>query len=74
MTFFPYDVQSHGLKHCKFWTDRLDWLIKLGFYDVRAEGLEDKFPTDGEVWRINSLRDYYKLGHTSHHPRGAFAI
>ena len=29
LTFFPYDVQSPGLKHCKFWTDRLDWLNNL---------------------------------------------
>mgnify|MGYP001194665587 FL=1 len=74
LTFFPYDVQSPGLKHCKFWTDRLDWLVRLGFNDIRKDGLEDIYPTDGEVWRINSLRDYDKLGHTSHHPRGSFAV
>ena len=74
LTFVPYDVQSPGLHHCKFWTDRLDWLCNLGFYDIRDEELEDRFPTDGYVWRVNSLRDYEKMGYTAQHPRGSFAV
>ena len=74
LTFVPYDVQSPGLQHCKFWTDRLDWLCNLGFYDIRDEELKDRFPTDGYVWRVNSLRDYEKMGYTAQHPRGSFAV
>jgi DNA ligase (NAD+) len=74
LTFVPYDVQSPRLHHCKFWTDRLDWLCNLGFHDIRDEELEDRFPTDGYVWRVNSLRDYDKMGYTAHHPRGSFAV
>ena len=53
LTFVPYDVQSPRLHHCKFWTDRLDWLCNLGFQDIRDKELEDRFPTDGYVWRVN---------------------
>jgi DNA ligase (NAD+) len=74
LTFVPYDVQSPRLHHCKFWTDRLDWLCNLGFQDIRDKELEDRFPTDGYVWRVNSLRDYDNMGYTAHHPRGSFAV
>jgi DNA ligase (NAD+) len=32
------------------------------------------FPTDGEVFRVDSYDSFYKMGYTAHHPRGAFAL
>ena len=32
------------------------------------------YPTDGEVYRIGNNKDFQGLGHTSKHPRGAFAL
>ena len=32
------------------------------------------YPTDGMVYRINSRKSFDKMGHTAHHPRGAFAL
>jgi DNA ligase (NAD+) len=32
------------------------------------------FPTDGIVYRLNDNNKYANLGHTSKHPRGAFAL
>ena len=32
------------------------------------------YPTDGEVYRIDSYKDFQSMGHTAHHPRGAFAL
>jgi DNA ligase (NAD+) len=34
----------------------------------------DNFPTDGMVYRLKSNSNYDELGHTSKHPRGAFAL
>jgi DNA ligase (NAD+) len=43
-------------------------------FAVANRGDWDRFPQDGEVWRVNSNFDFDKLGYTSHHPRGAFAL
>lgn len=32
------------------------------------------FPTDGQVYRLDNNSEYKRLGYTSHHPRGAFAL
>ena len=34
----------------------------------------DKYPQDGEVYRLNDNRLYESMGFTSKHPRGAFAL
>ena len=44
----------------------------LGFKTV-LDFDTSSFPTDGEVYRINDMAEYKRLGYTSHHPRGAFA-
>lgn len=52
----------------------LTYLGWLGFLTVRAPGLYDVYPTDGEVYRLNSNKDFADLGFTSKYPRGAFAL
>tara|TARA_X000001382_G_scaffold78505_2_gene55053 strand:- start:786 stop:1775 length:990 start_codon:yes stop_codon:yes gene_type:complete len=32
------------------------------------------YPTDGYVYRLNDNEEFLELGHTAHHPRGAFAL
>jgi len=34
----------------------------------------DKFPSDGKVFRCNDNKEYYDMGFTSKHPRGAYAL
>ena len=34
----------------------------------------ENYPTDGFVYRLNDNEEFLSLGHTSHHPRGAFAL
>lgn len=51
----------------------LDFLETQGFTTVKEVGLKDKFNTDGIVYRVNSNAIFKELGHTSKHPRGAYA-
>lgn len=55
-------------------------------FDATLEGLErmgfntalsfdcTEYPTDGIVYRLRDNFEFEKLGHTSNHPRGAFAL
>jgi len=55
-------------------------------YDATLEGLERMgfktalsfdctgYPTDGTVYRLRDNFKFEEMGHTSHHPRGAFAL
>lgn len=48
-------------------------LRNLGFNDVLASDYSE-YPNDGVVLRINDNQQFEKMGYTSKHPRGAFAI
>ena len=48
-------------------------LANWGFRTV-VQSDYNEFPQDGIVWRIDSEVDFEAKGHTSHHPRGAFAL
>ena len=48
-------------------------LVSCGITTVLSPGFEDKFRTDGLVYRLNDNEHYKELGYTSKHPRGAFA-
>lgn len=52
----------------------LEVLRLNSFKTVADEDWCAKFDTDGIVIRINDNEDYNSLGHTSKHPRGAYAI
>ena len=45
----------------------------LGFNTVLQSDWA-QFPHDGTVWRLNENENFRRLGYTSHHPRGAFAL
>lgn len=70
LVFVGYDATPHL-------TDRyacsLEELHKEGF-NVVTRFKTDNYPTDGDVFRLKSNVEFDKLGHTSNHPRGAFAL
>tara|TARA_B110000305_G_scaffold133058_1_gene148581 strand:- start:27279 stop:28202 length:924 start_codon:yes stop_codon:yes gene_type:complete len=70
LTFVAYDAQGVDFDT---YEDSLSSLASQGF-DVVTKFNDDMFPTDGLVYRLNSYKEYKKLGYTAHHPRGAFAL
>ena len=51
----------------------LELLYKMGL-NVVTRFKADDYPTDGIVFRLKSNVKFDELGHTSKHPRGAFAL
>jgi DNA ligase (NAD+) len=71
--FFAYNVQPY---QSKYFQEDMEILKKVGFNTVKdGKGELDKiYPSDGIVIRVNSHEEFEKLGFTSKHPRGAYAI
>ena len=55
------------------WSCDLRELSRYGF-DTVMDSNWPEYPDDGIVFRINSNSEFEKRGHTSHHPRGAYAL
>jgi len=70
LVFVAYDLIEHGFNE---WTTAMKLLVLDGFNTVLDFDTKD-YPTDGTVYRINDMAQFKKLGYTSHHPRGAFAL
>tara|TARA_Y100001938_G_scaffold77624_1_gene107378 strand:+ start:9966 stop:10904 length:939 start_codon:yes stop_codon:yes gene_type:complete len=68
--FAAYGVQPYALPR---WSREMELLDMEGFSTV-MKGDWSNFPQDGTVWRLDSNEVFEKLGYTSHHPRGAFAL
>ena len=71
LVFVAYDIQ--------FENDYTNY--KSVMYALAHEGFNvvtdfdaTDYPTDGLVYRLNDQRAFKKMGHTAHHPRGAFAL
>ena len=66
---------AHGLMPVirDTYTENMQLLADWGFRTVLQSDYTE-FPQDGVVWRIDNEDDYAEKGHTSHHPRGAFAL
>lgn len=71
LTFVAYGLQ--GTTDFAFWSEAMNYLSTQGFNTVDSFD-SSSYPTDGEVYRIDSNDKYEALGYTSHHPRGAFAL
>ena len=69
LTFIAHDLQPAEF----FYSDGMDFLRYSGF-NVITDGEWEQFPHDGRVFRINLTAEFEKWGHTSHHPRGAYAL
>ena len=70
LTFIAYGIQP---AICAEWTEDMSMLKDMGFLTVTLSDYS-QFPQDGKVVRVDSNRYFETLGHTSHHPRGAFAL
>jgi DNA ligase (NAD+) len=52
----------------------MQFLKSEGFNTVKDAEIHNIYPCDGIVHRINNNEDFYDLGYTSKHPRGAYAL
>ena len=70
ITFIAYGIQP---AICAAWTADMSMVRDMGFNTVTLSDWTE-FPHDGKVVRVDSNIYFETLGHTSHHPRGAFAL
>ena len=68
LTFVTYGVQPYIGQR---WLEDMKFLDN--WFNVVSLGNWDIFPHDGVVFRVDRYTSFDKLGHTSHHPRGAYA-
>lgn len=67
---------AHGIQPAQQETYEQDLktLTRWKFSTVKDAELTVIFPTDGVVFRLNNNVEYYRLGCTSKHPQGAYAL
>jgi len=70
LLFVAYDSTPERSEQ---YTDTLRRLEVQGFNVVDRFDSTD-YPTDGMVFRLSDNSEYLRMGHTSKHPRGAFAL
>jgi DNA ligase (NAD+) len=70
LAFIAHGV-SPSLKNT--YKENMELLANWGFRTV-LDSDYNEFPQDGIVWRIDNEADFVQAGHTSHHPKGAFAL
>jgi len=70
LSFFAYGVQP-CLKTT--FDEDMNELQTYGFGVIRESGLDKIFPTDGIVFRVNNNKQFYEMGYTAKHPKGAYA-
>lgn len=69
------DFIAYGVSPSIFdtWLGDMSALHSFGFETVISADC-DQYPQDGVVVRINDNEKFSRMGYTSHHPRGAFAL
>jgi DNA ligase (NAD+) len=70
LSFFAYGVQP-ALDDT--FNEDMKLLQFYGFGVINEPDLDKIFPCDGIVFRVNDNKQFYDLGYTSKHPRGAYA-
>lgn len=70
VTFFAYGVFPYITET---FDGDMKALHQLGFNTVQDKDIDQIYPTDGVVFRVNSNHTFDELGYTSKHPRGAYA-
>jgi DNA ligase (NAD+) len=70
LSFFAYGVQPS--LYDTFNAD-MNALRAAGFGVINEPDLDKIFPCDGIVFRVNDNKQFYDLGYTAKHPRGAYA-
>jgi DNA ligase (NAD+) len=71
VNFFAYGMQPYT--NTKFMQD-LDDLKSYGFNVISEQDLDKIYPCDGVVFRVNNNAQFYEMGYTAKHPRGAYAM
>lgn len=71
VTFFAYGIQPYQTP-----TFREDMLLlsSLGFNTIKDPEIQNIYPCDGVVFRLNSNIAFNDAGFTSKHPKGAYAL
>jgi len=73
LKFIAYDMQPTDPTFNWHYTEILTILMMEGF-STALDSDWPEYPKDGQVYRLENTNEYKKLGFTSHHPRGAFAL
>jgi DNA ligase (NAD+) len=69
LTLIVYGIQPYiG----EYWSQ--DMKLLENWFNVITVGDYSEFPTDGTVFRVDKYSYFDEMGHTSHHPRGAYAL
>jgi DNA ligase (NAD+) len=68
--FFAYGIQPFV---STTFTQDMQLLSAAGFSTVFDKNLDQIYPTDGLVYRVDSNTRFEELGYTAKHPRGAYA-
>ena len=68
--FFAYGVYPYPSTN---FDEDMRLLKQWGFNTVQDTAIELIYPTDGLVFRVNDNETFESMGHTSKHPRGAYA-
>lgn len=76
--FYAYGMEDDGdymgdPEYGDTWQVRMEFLKDQGFNTVHTH-MTDGLPKDGLVYRINDMKDFERMGYTSKHPKGAFAL
>lgn len=72
LKFIAYGVQP-SLSDIT-WSADMQWLREYDEFSTVIDSDWKEYPHDGKVARVDDIWDFDRLGHTSHHPRGAFAL
>jgi DNA ligase (NAD+) len=70
LSFFAYGVQP---ALADTFNEDMSLLKSVGFGVINEPDLDKIFPCDGVVFRVNNNKQFYDLGYTAKHPRGAYA-
>lgn len=72
ISFFAYGTSP--INEDSTFTKDMQFLKSLGFSTVLEPGLDKIYPCDGIVFRLDSNKEFTRLGFTADHPRGAYAL
>jgi DNA ligase (NAD+) len=71
VTFFAYGIQP---AQTESFSKDMKFLRSQGFNTIKDPDIEKIYPCDGLVFRLNNYIEFYNLGYTAKHPRGAYAL
>jgi DNA ligase (NAD+) len=71
VTFFAYGIQPSNHKTFR---ESMQYLSNQGFNTIKDAEIQNIYPCDGVVFRLNQYTDFYNAGYTAKHPKGAVAV